>query len=356
MENSLNQHKIYKGIDLFKLIAAILIVLLHTIETSDFYANEVKFVITRLAVPFFFIASGFFFYKGLNNTENKKKYFIKYEKNLLLLFLVWAVLIYSPFTISSYINDNPDSSAVYIAFLLIRRIFIIGPGAFWYLLALIISIAFIYLCYKKKLEKLLLFSMAFGFILTILYTNFNSALSNISVFNLLFKGIYYVFSWEFNFIMYGIPFCGLGFIFSKYNININLRNSIILLAISTVLRVIEYNLPLIFSRQTFFQENQISFFYVLQAIFFFYIALNINPSFSSQTSKNIRQLSSFIYFSHTIILYNIMNPLLENMFGSVIYDVKYIFPKMLLVLVICFIIYSLIRKINNKYLNILING
>lgn len=54
------EQKIYSGIDLFKLVAAVLIVVLHAIETTSWYSNEVKFVITRFAVPFFFIASGFF--------------------------------------------------------------------------------------------------------------------------------------------------------------------------------------------------------------------------------------------------------------------------------------------------------
>ena len=86
----LTSKKLYSGIDLFKLIASILVVLLHAIETTDFIAKEVQFVFTRFAVPFFFITSGFFFYKGLTRTKSPREYFWKYEKQLLLLFVVWV--------------------------------------------------------------------------------------------------------------------------------------------------------------------------------------------------------------------------------------------------------------------------
>ena len=61
----MSDKRIYTGIDLFKLIAAVLVVLLHAVETSAWYPCEVKFVFTRLAVPFFFIASGFSFLMAL---------------------------------------------------------------------------------------------------------------------------------------------------------------------------------------------------------------------------------------------------------------------------------------------------
>ena len=86
--------KIYSGIDLFKLIAAVLVVFLHVVETNSWYPNEIKYVFTRFAVPFFFITSGFFFFKGLEKSRDIKAYFIKYEKNLINIFMIWALVIY----------------------------------------------------------------------------------------------------------------------------------------------------------------------------------------------------------------------------------------------------------------------
>lgn len=79
----LNQEaSIYTGIDVFKIISAIMVVLLHTVETTNYYAVEIKEVFTRFAVPFFFIASGFFFIKVLKNLHKNPSVF----KNMLRIF------------------------------------------------------------------------------------------------------------------------------------------------------------------------------------------------------------------------------------------------------------------------------
>ena len=145
----------YKMIDVFKLICAMLVLLLHCIETSDFTANSIKFIFTRLAVPYFFIVSGFFLYKGLENCYDKKMYFRKYLKNIIKLFVIWALIIYAPFVIYSYIKANSGRGVLYITLVLIRRIFIIGPGHFWYLLALGISASVIFWFNYNNKDKLL---------------------------------------------------------------------------------------------------------------------------------------------------------------------------------------------------------
>ena len=121
--SALTSKKIYSGIDLFKLIASLLIVLLHATETQDWIACEVRYVLTRFAVPFFFMVSGFFFYKGLNRAENKKVYFWKYEKNLAKLYLIWALLIYAPFELAVYFTPNTDTGVIQFALVILRRFF-----------------------------------------------------------------------------------------------------------------------------------------------------------------------------------------------------------------------------------------
>lgn len=62
------------GIDLFKLIAAILIVILHCL--GNYFGGYGRLFVRNicgLAVPFFFITSGYFFGLGLQKNENAKK-------------------------------------------------------------------------------------------------------------------------------------------------------------------------------------------------------------------------------------------------------------------------------------------
>lgn len=348
--------EIFTGIDVFKLIAAILVVLLHAIETTDYFACGVKFVFTRFAVPFFFIASGFFFCRGLETVEDKKRYFYKYEKNILKLFSIWSLLIYGPFTISDYIRSNSSQGSFKIILILVRRFFVIGSGPYWYLVALMWSSAFLYLCYIKKKEWFIKVSILIGLILQVTYACFRGVLSNILLFKYFFDIIYTIFSWEFNFIMYGIPFMGIGFYIYKKGIRIPKVVSVTVFTVATVLRFLEYNLCKIVPNEDFWANNEISLMYILQAIFIFLLAREIKFDFDARKSLWIRQLSSFIYFSHAIILYNIMNPLLGTYTTLPIYAPVYIFPKMLLVLIVCIILFSVIKCINNKQLNVLING
>lgn len=346
---------IYTGIDVFKLISSFMVVLLHAIETTNYYAVAVREILTWFAVPFFFISSGFFLQKGLTKAENKAEYFKKYVKNLLFLFLVWAVVIYSPIVIHSYVNTNKTESALKIALLLFRRIFIIGPGPYWYLVALLCSAIFIYFCHTKTYEKLLLFVMILGFLLQIGYVSFREILSEISVFKFLFDGIYFVYSWEKNFLMYGIPFMGLGYFFAKKGTKVKPSMAVLMFLASTLLGIFEYNIPKIFPSE-FWNGNKIFFAFAFQAISIFLLAKSVSFNISKKTSLFIRQLSSFIYFSHYIFLYYIMNPILRNHTNISTYSPNMILPKTVVTLLVCLLLFVLIKRINNKYLNLLLNG
>ena len=219
---------IFTGIDICKLIAAILVVLLHTIETGAFFAQEVKYVLTLFAVPFFFIASGYFFYHGLDSTTDQKAYFLRYEKNLLAIFAVWALVLYSPFVIADYVQNNPDAGLLRIALLLFRRIFVIGPGPYWYLAALMWTAAFLYLCYIKGWDALLLLAMVAGFLAEISYACFRGILSAIPLFRVFHSAIYTVYSWEFNCWMFGIPFAGIGYFICKKRLSFSYKKALML--------------------------------------------------------------------------------------------------------------------------------
>ena len=350
-----NQQKIYCGIDLFKLIAAILVVLLHTIENSSWYSSEIKFVFTMLAVPFFFITSGFFFCKGLSSATDEKKYFIKYEKNLLKMYVVWAMIIYFPFEIISYTNKYPEAGGLKTFLLLFRRMFIIGPGPYWYLMALMWSSVFLFFCFNRKRDDLVKLGVLIGLLLEISYSCFRGVLSNIPFLGYFFKLVYYVYSWEFNFIMFGIPCMGIGYLIAKNQWNITKNWAMFILLFSTFLRIVEYNLPKIFPGE-FWTQNNVSICFIIQAVAYFMLGKNINIKINNKTSRRIRQMSSCIYFSHAIFLYELLDPLLCKYTRLSVYSDKMIFPKMIIVLLLCIIFFEIIKKIDNKHLNVLING
>lgn len=84
--------KQYSGIDITKLICAIMVIAIHTQPfIRNVWLDRGAGVITRLAVPFFFVTTGFFL--DFSDTKMVKKYVFR----LLVLYAVWTV-IYLPFS------------------------------------------------------------------------------------------------------------------------------------------------------------------------------------------------------------------------------------------------------------------
>lgn len=341
----------YSGIDLCKLISAILIVLLHATETNDIYAVGIQYVFTRFCVPFFFICSGFFFYSGIQRAADSKAYFLNYEKRLLLLFLFYGVIVSAPIVITDYINNNPDASIYRLILLIVRRMFVIGNGAYWYLVALIISAAILYVCYIRHWNKVLIGAIIVGLILNIGYTSFQGIISGIPVWKKLNDIIYFVFSWEANFLMYGVPFFGLGWLINKYSIMISKTTAWISLVLLTVLRFLEYCIPYI---NSFWQANSFSISFIPQAVMFFFVAYHCKgyPKYA----KGMRQLSTFIYFTHWILLYNILNPIMLNVLCIDVYNPMLIPLKVVVTLVVCYVLNWILKKTNKKMITFLIGG
>lgn len=94
----MNSNQSYTGIDCFRLAAALLVVAIHTSPllsfsgTGDFILTR---VIARIAVPFFFMTSGFFMISRYVRDTNRLKAFIK---NTLQIYLT-AMLLYIPVNI-----------------------------------------------------------------------------------------------------------------------------------------------------------------------------------------------------------------------------------------------------------------
>ena len=155
--------------------------------------------------------------------------------------------------------------------------------------------------------------------------------------------------------MFGIPFMGMGFLIAKNKWEMSKTAAIIVLIVSTALRFAEYNLPQLMPSR-FWDNNCISVCFIIQALAYFMLAKSVEIKISRKTSLILRQLSSCIYFSHAIFLYEILNPLLNRFTSLPVYSGIMILPKIIIVILMCSLLFVTVKKINNKYLNILING
>lgn len=338
--------KVYVGLDLFKFIGALLILFHHTAPYIRIL-RDVSNISSSFVVGFFFITSGFFFGKSLlsrKNSQSKKEYFKKYEIRLIKIYLVWTV-ISLPLNVEIYWNKYGSNPFQFILAML-RNIFLTGSyGIFWFILSLIGAAGLVYLFTKVwKKEKLMYVLATILFVIGFLNTNFHSALSQYGSFSLIFKGIYLVWSSSRNFALTGWFYFAIGYFFAKNKIKIKLPSAVVCFAIFTGIRAIE-NFAFKISGNEFFLSNTLMAAAVFQSVFFFLIAVNLELKSLKKYSPIMREFSSTLFYTHMIIL-GILDSTLKKGFCF----------DFFLTLAISLAFYIIIKLINNKHLNILING
>lgn len=164
----------YPDLDIIKLVMAFLVVEIHTRPLMDFnFAEKIIEGIDVVAVPFFFLASGFLCFRGLDETafneasctgaKRVKKTVIK----LLRLYLTWT-LLFLPITIFG--NLLLGNGLFHALATFIRGTLFIGENYYswplWYLLASVIGFALVYFCLRKgiRLYKIVIISLCFLFL------------------------------------------------------------------------------------------------------------------------------------------------------------------------------------------------
>ena len=99
------EKKIYSFVDVLKIVFAFFIIMIHSDIFFDVNESLHYFttnILTRIAVPFFFAASGFFFAKSLDYSKQKKvsktksnfKRLRKTEWRIIVLYVVWSIIYF----------------------------------------------------------------------------------------------------------------------------------------------------------------------------------------------------------------------------------------------------------------------
>lgn len=143
-------------IDALKFIFAILIMCLHgeLFKGSQFGLFFEK-IIVRLAVPFFFVSSGFFYGKKVyakRDLGSITKNYLGRLAEKLLIFEPVSLLIYVVLDIAVY-----DFSVLKKILKVIQQILFYPPGALWYIQAVIIAIILLVPFIKRGKENIALF-------------------------------------------------------------------------------------------------------------------------------------------------------------------------------------------------------
>jgi surface polysaccharide O-acyltransferase-like enzyme len=264
------------GIDLFRLIGAFFVMCLHSNYGSlnQEYIDTIR-LLSRWAVPFFFISSGFFL---SNKIENGNLDFKGIQKNVstLISILIVSSIIYLPIDVLQ--GDIPNSIATILA------------GSFfhlWFIGALLVGYIFIwYLFYIKKSEALPFISICI--VLVALAADSYDQLFNRSI------------DFSLPLFLLSIPFMHIGIILSKKENNLVSNKLLIgLVLIGLTIQFIEAEL---FLRLFDYKKNSHQFLVgtIVVAISLFVFSSQITLQ-DNRFSKWGREYSLFIYLYHPLI-------------------------------------------------------
>lgn len=315
------RNKIYYSIDYCKFVCAVLIVFMHSVRGNSVFVYFVNDVFTTIAVPYFFIVSGFFLGKGLSLAINPLEYTKRYFHRLLSLYTAWSILTI-PVSLLCIDARYPESSLLFRVVYLIRMFFLSGScGIYWYILALLYNCWILYLLHVKKIPIFVLGIIAIlAFSVGVLYNSYY--FKDLFFFEL----IHIIFSSPNNFLHTGLLYMLMGYYFANHNNKINITFLVLLFALFVFLRILEYKC------------SDFQFVQLFLATILFLISSQLIKG-DIRTSKWARRLSMALYLEHFPIL------LLFDYY----YRINSFYFVFLTMLLICTLLYLIMRELLPDY-------
>ena len=320
----------YGMIDVLRLVFAIMVVSIHTMAFQSINEDlriATSMGISRLAVPFFFLTSGYFLYNRIKLEIEPKATL----KRLLILYISWVLI--EIITLFPMVLSNLGAPPI----ILIERLLFIGiTGSLWYISSLIMAIVIVSPLLKRdKIFPLLVIGLIlylFGMTGDTYYGLFEKTMVNPLV-----KGYTSVFMLPQIGITESILFVSLGALINKYKLNEKIKNAGLLSIISIILLLVE---TFVLNKSGIAKDANMYLSAIIAAPLILIWAINSKKNISTKISKVCREYSLGIYCSHQIIM------ILIAMFVPILFAntvVRFIFTLSISVAIV-----SLIRKTKIK--------
>jgi len=147
------------SLDIFRYVCALLVVAIHVHPLMDINYSTGYFatqVIPRIAVPFFFAVSGYYFINSLYNNNSMSKIL----KKFFIIYMIWSIIYLSATFFDLIIKSMP---LTIITKKIMLKFFITGSFYhLWFFPALFFAMISVFISYKLKLMKILfIFSVIF---------------------------------------------------------------------------------------------------------------------------------------------------------------------------------------------------
>lgn len=291
ISNRLENNRGYGGIDVCKFLMAIVVIAIHTnpiVQIDNPVITNLVIAIEDLAVPFFFVASGFFLQLKLRELgEEGEQYLKKYLCKLIRMYCAWT-LISIPLTIYGYYISGEN--ILHCVFSYIKYFLFVGKlynsYHLWYLLALIYAVIMIWILMKRKMslgQVTLVSFILFGVNELIIWMGTVDDLPYIlSIFAKLYQVIFNKGG-----IFTGMIYVCIGMILAERKVSLKNIYCIVGYILIYCVQIVNSNILL---------SNLIS---IVETVLFFMFILNVKSK-KCKEYVNLRRASTIIYLSHLI--------------------------------------------------------
>lgn len=265
----------YNGIDLVKFFCSLLIIAVHVpplYSVSPLLNYGIQQYLARLAVPFFFTASGFFVFRKTSLHDFSFEASLHFTKKMLRLYGTWIAILIAGVTYH-----------------------------LWYMTAAVVAVLLVsFLISKKVSPKQVVLISSFLYVIGLLgdsYYGLIAPLDSIRLFHIIFAAFSTIFSTTRNGVFMGMIYVSIGMIFAYYPIKMKGKYALggfivsVLLLLGEVILLKMYDIP----------RNYNMYVFLVPAIFFlFYIATHMQLKDSKKYAA-LRVLGALMYYTHTLV-------------------------------------------------------
>ncbi len=293
----MNKQRNYPGLDVLRIILAIIIVERHIIQIFFPeimpWQKIIVYWLANLTVSVFFTISSYFLFRKFDDEAPDFSLITDYCLRIFKVYVFWCV-IYLPVDFYNWYNDVGHTVLGGILTYFHHFLFESTIVQLWYLPALIVACLIVGWLYMHHVPKTLIF--AGGVCLFIVGIFGNDWYFNQNFPPLLTRAMHLyerLFLTLRNGVFYGVCFVALGLLLAK----IKKRPPVPVAAIGAVVSIgLAY-----FESNRFFEMNFV--FMAIPTAFFLFVLAESFPSSQSRAFPRIRKMSEWIYFAHFYFFY-----------------------------------------------------
>lgn len=278
-------------VDICKFIMAFAVIAIHTnpvVNCTNLLAVTCVVMIEDWAVPFFFIASGFFLFYNTEFYERLQLQRIdKYLKKIVILYCVWTIFSF-PLTLYGYYQSDNSLIECIISymkyFLLVGKLY--NSYHLWYLLALIYAVVIIRFMLKRRCrtEYIVIVSVLLYAMNELLQYIVNYAYNTTSI---MYKGaLLYQYVFNKGGVFTGMIYVVMGMLLAEYRRYLNRWLSIFVIIVLNLLKIHCSSLVA-------------DYLIIPETVLVFMVVISIRMK-ENVKLRYLRKTSTIIYLSHLI--------------------------------------------------------